>query len=181
MEYNHRITLKNGRKCILRHAVETDAAAVLEHMKLSFSQTDYLLRYPDEMHMSEAQEADFLKSYAISADSLMLCAELDGKIIAVAGLNPVGRMDKLRHRADLGISVQKDFWNLGIGRAMLEDIIYAAGKTGYTQLELEAVLENNRAIALYEKLGFVIYGKNERAFRLRDGRYMSALLMRLEL
>ena len=131
--------------------------------------------------MTAEQEANFLENYGVSMNSLMLCAEIIGEIVGVAGLNPVGGMDKLRHRAKFGISVQEEFWGLGIGRAMVEDIIFAARKIGYTQLELDVMSANERAAALYEKLGFIPYGKNERAYRLRDGRYMAAVLMRMEL
>lgn len=181
MEFCHIVKLKNGEKCVLRHAVGADAWAVLDHMKKTFAETDFLLRYPDEMTMTAEQEAAFLENYAVSMDSLMLCAELNGKIVGVAGLNPVGRLDKLRHRADLGISVQKEFWGIGVGRAMVEDIICAARKIGYTHLELDVMSANERAIALYEKLGFAVYGKNEKAYRLRDGSYMAATLMQIEL
>lgn len=181
MEFNHIATLNNGEKCVLRHAVGADARAVLDHMKKTFAQTDFLLRYPDEMTMTAEQEAAFLENYAVSMDSLMLCAELNGKIVGVAGLNPVGRMDKLRHRAEFGISVQKDFWGIGIGRALVDDIICAARKIGYTRLELDVMSTNERAAALYEKMGFIAYGKNERAYRLRDGGYMAAVLMGMDL
>lgn len=181
MEFNHIARLKNGEKCVLRHAVGADAQAVLNHMKITFGETDFLLRYPDEMTMTAEQEAAFLENYAISMDSLMLCAEINGRIVGIAGLNPIGRLDKLRHRADLGISVQKEFWGIGVGKALVEDIICAAEKIGYTHLELDVMSANERAIALYEKMGFAAYGKNEKAYRLRNGNYMAATLMQMEL
>lgn len=60
--------------------------------------------------------------------------------------------------------------------------IESARAAGYTQLELSAVAENGRALALYEKAGFVEYGRNPRGFRSRlTGQYQELVYMRLEL
>ena len=44
-------------------------------------------------------------------------------------------------------------------------------------MELDVVSDNRRAIALYEALGFRVYGTNERGFRTRGGEYQALLLM----
>ena len=48
MEYRNTITLKDGRRCILRNATECDGKAVLDNFILTHEQTDNLLSYPDE-------------------------------------------------------------------------------------------------------------------------------------
>ena len=45
--------------------------------------------------------------------------------------------------------------------------IQCAKQAGYAQLELDVVAENTRAIALYQKEGFVEYGRNPDGFRSR--------------
>ncbi|MBQ7681453.1 MAG: GNAT family N-acetyltransferase, partial [Oscillibacter sp.] len=52
---------------------------------------------------------------------------------------------------------------------------------GYAQLELAAVSENARALALYRSAGFVEYGRNPRGFRSRLTGWQELVLMRLEL
>ena len=54
-------------------------------------------------------------------------------------------------------------------------------KAGYVQLELEVVAENRSAIALYESVGFVEYGRNPKDFRSRLTGWQEVVLMRLEL
>ena len=44
--------------------------------------------------------------------------------------------------------------------------IECARNAGYVQLELNVVAENTRAIAMYERAGFVEYGRNQRVFSL---------------
>ena len=73
------------------------------------------------------------------------------------------------------------YWGLGVGRALLDACIECARKAGYTQLELEVVAENARAIAMYQRAGFVEYGRNPRGFNSRISGYQELVSMRLEL
>ena len=91
--------------------------------------------------------------------------------MATAGVDAVGTRDKLRHRAEFGISVLRAYWGLGLGRALTEACIQCAKEAGYEQLELTVVAENERAIALYRKAGFVEFGRNPRGFRSRTSGY----------
>ena len=52
---------------------------------------------------------------------------------------------------------------------------------GLEMIELEVVCENKRAIALYEKHGFRIYGTRPHSFKYRDGSYADEHLMLLDL
>ena len=98
-----------------------------------------------------------------------------------AGINCIGRKEKIRHRAEFGISVDKAYWGLGIGRALTKACIECAGRAGYVQLELEVVAENGIAIALYESVGFEEYGRNPKGFRSRFTGWQEVVLMRLDM
>ncbi len=181
MEYNKRITLKDGRECVLRNGTENDAKAVVDVFDLTHGQTDYLLSYPDENSFTVEGEAGFLKAKTESPNEIEIIAEIDGKIVGTAGIEAVGDKDKVKHRATFGISVDKDYWSLGIGRALTEACIECAKAAGYAQLELDAAVENENAIALYRSVGFTEYGLNPRGFRSRYTGWQPLILMRLEL
>ena len=181
MEYNSTVTLKDGRSCILRNGTSSDGHALLDVFNLTHAQTDYLLTYPGEHSYTAEQEADFLQEKTDSIDEIELLAELDGKIVGCAGINCVGRKEKIRHRAEFGISVDKAYWGLGIGRALTEACIECAKKAGYIQLELEVVAENRSAIGLYESAGFVEYGRNPKGFLSRFTGWQEVVLMRLDM
>ena len=181
MEYFRTVTLKDGRACILRNGTTSDGQALLDVFNLAHDQTDFLLTYPDEHRYTAEQEAAFLQEKTDSTDEIELLAELDGKVAGSAGISCVGRREKIRHRAEFGISVDKAYWGLGIGRALTEASIECAKKAGYIQLELEVVAENSSAIALYESVGFEEYGRNPRGFRSRLTGWQEVVLMRLEL
>lgn len=84
--------------------------------------------------------------------------------MGTAGIEAVGRKYKIRHRAEFGISVAKEFWGLGIGQALTTACIECAKAAGYVQLELNVVADNVRAISIYKKTGFVEYGRNPKGF-----------------
>lgn len=181
MLYNKRISLRDGRTCVLRNGDAQDGQALFDNFMLTHAQTDWLLSYPDENSMNAAQEAAFLKEKAMSPNEIEIIAEIDGRGVGSAGIERVGHKDKVKHRAEFGISVDKDCWGLGVGRALTRACIECAKTAGYLQLELQAVEANERAVALYRSEGFVEYGRNPRGFRSRINGWQPILLMRLEL
>ncbi|MEG2652554.1 MAG: GNAT family N-acetyltransferase [Ruthenibacterium sp.] len=181
MKYYEQIKLKNGTDCILRNPTGADAQAILSHMILTSAETNNMLRYPDEITLSEEAERDYLSELEESEKTLMLAAVVGDKVIANAGLQPVFWCGKCKHRAEFGISIQKAYWGCGVGSAVLKAALEQARRIGYTQVELEVITENTRAIALYKKFGFVRYGTNKKAFRCRDGQYQALDLMVCEL
>lgn len=181
MQYHKIITLKNGRKCCLRSAMESDGQAVLAVFNLTHEQTDYLLSYPDENSLTVAKEIQFLKGKLESENEIEIIAVVDGVVAGMAGIEAVGSTYKVRHRAEFGISIVQEFWGLGIGQALTEACIECARNAGYLQLELEVVAENNRAVSLYQKAGFVEYGRNPKGFHSRISGFQEVISMRLEL
>ena len=139
MKYQKTIKLKDDRQCILRNATEKDGAAVLENFILTHEQTDYLLSYPDENTITAEEEGQYLQKKTDSPDGVEILAEVDGTAIGLAGIEAIGDKYKVRHRADFGISVDKNYWGLGIGTALMEACIQCAKEAGYEQLELNVV------------------------------------------
>lgn len=181
MHYCETITLKDGRTCVLRNGTEQDGAAALDVFLCAHAQTDYLRTYPDEGGLNDEQEARFLQEKTESADEIEIVAEIDGVIVGSGGIERVGSCEKVRHRAEFGVSILRAYWGLGIGRALTQACVDCAKKAGYAQLELDVVAENERAIALYQSLGFVEYGRNPYGFRSRTSGWQELVLMRLEL
>ncbi len=181
MTYNKMILLKDGRKCLLRHGTFSDGGAVLENFLQAHGETDFLLTYPDENSFTAESESEFLRRKEESPNEIEIAAVVDGKIAGTAGIDAIGSAQKIRHRAEFGISILKEYQGLGIGRALTEACVECAKKAGYTQLELSVVSGNKAAVSLYEKAGFVEYGRNPRGFYSRISGYQELILMRLDL
>ena len=181
MEYHQVIRLKNGVECCLRNGVESDGQAVFDNFNLTHGETDYLLNYPDENAFDVMQESQFLKEKTESKNEMQIVAVVDNVVVGTAGIGAIGAKYKVRHRAEFGISVAKEFWGLGIGQALTTACIACARAAGYIQLELNVVAENTRAISMYEKNGFVEYGRNPKGFHSRMAGFQEVVYMRLEL
>ena len=180
MEYRKSLTLQDGRNLIVRNGTEDDGKAALAAFILAHEQTDNLLTYPDESTISEEQEARFLKEKTESPREVELIAEVDGVVAGLAGIGAIGNVYKVRHRAEFGISIDRAYWGLGIGKALTQACIECARKAGYEQLELSVIAGNERAIAMYKKAGFVEFGRNPRGFKSRLTGYQELADMRME-
>ena len=136
---------------------------------------------PDENSFDVMQEGQFLKKKSESSNEIEIVAVVGNVVVGTAGIEAIGTKYKVRHRAEFGISVAKDFWGLGIGQALMAACIECARAAGYIQLELNVVAENERALSMYEKAGFVKYGRNPKGFNSRVTGFQEVIYMRLEL
>lgn len=178
MKYEEKlIVLKNGTNCTLRSPGSDDAEAMLSLLKQTSGETGFISRYPEEITMSVEAEKEFLTEQQTNPKSMMISAVIDGKIIGNAGISCVQNNIKYLHRAVLGIAVQKEYWNLGIGMKILAELIIWAREIGYEQIELEVLCKNVRAVELYKKFGFEVYGTREKSFKFKDNTYASEFLM----
>ena len=181
MRYAKTVLLTGGTELLVRNAVASDARALRDIMQRTHAETDYLLSYPDEQSADDEQEARSLVETERSNNEVELVAVVDGRIVGSAGIAAVGGRRKVVHRARFGISILKEHWGMGIGRVLMEASIDCARRAGYTQLELEVVAGNERALSLYRRAGFEEYGRNPRGYRSAASGYQELVHMRLEL
>ena len=171
------ITLKDGRTCVLRPTHPDDSAQMIEYMKQTAGETPYLLRYPDEVSYTIEQECELLTNILNDPGHVMMVAIVDGKVAGNCSISDIGAKRKIRHRCSMAIALYQDYWNLGIGSAMIDYLTELAIQLGYEQMDLEVVADNTRAQALYRKCGFTETGRRARALKFDDGTYHDELLM----
>lgn len=182
MDYQKKtVLLKNGSTCLLRRPEESDAEMLIGYLKTVWGETRYLMREPEDMTLTVEKEREILKERAESDTGLMLLAEVDRKHAGTAVFDTVGKQSRVSHRCSVGVTLYRAFWGMGIGTALLGEILRCAKIAGYEQAELEVVSTNAPAIALYKKLGFETTGTVPRALKYRDGTYADFLFMVREL
>ncbi|MFR8549185.1 MAG: N-acetyltransferase family protein [Lachnospiraceae bacterium] len=162
----------------IEKASPADAAALLEYLKTVGAQTENLTFGAEGLPVSEADEAAFIAGMAESADSIMLLAKADGKIIGDASVSRLPR--RMNHRGEFCIAVAKEYWNRGIGSRLLEEILAFARKNSFEVLDLQVRSDNKPAICLYEKFGFQKTGTHPAFFKI-DGQYIAFDYMSLKL
>lgn len=174
-------TLKDGRECTLCNATKEHAQGMLDFLLKSSEETDFLLRNPDEVNYTLDDEIEILESKLDDPYSVFIAAIVDGKVAGNCAVYGLSYKRRIRHRSTFAIALLKEYWGLGIGSRMLPLSLKLAKEMRYESIELEVVSVNHRAVHLYQKYGYKIYGEREKALKLDDGRYYTELLMRQDL
>ncbi len=174
------ITLKNGATAILKSPLESDAEQLLNMIKQACGETDYLTRYPEEWNITIEQEQRWVNGFSIAENGVCIVCYINDIIAGNCQIN-FGNSIKTKHSATIGISILKDYWNLGIGSAMFKEMIAIAKSRGIKIIELGVIDGNERAINLYKKYGFKIVCKRPNAFMLKDGTTQSEIYMQKQL
>lgn len=172
--------LRDGRRLTLREAEVEDAATVLNHLAAVAGETDFLTFGKRELEISLDEEEDYIDSYLESSCELMLIALIDARLAGVLTFAGSPR-PRLRHTGEHGLSVRKADWGQGVGGAMLDALIGWARATGViTKLNAKVRTDNDRALALHRKKGFVVEGTISRELQI-GGVYFSQHCLGLEL
>lgn len=105
---------------------------------------------------------------------------IDKKLIGICGFVREKRLKTL-HRGEITqMYVAPDFSGQGIGKKLLKCTIDKAFKNKeIEQITLGVVLTNDKAIRIYQSLGFVEYGRFENYFKTKAN-YFTQVLLRLD-
>jgi L-phenylalanine/L-methionine N-acetyltransferase len=110
-----------------------------------------------------------------SSGNHMFVATVGEDIVGTCGLHHA-TSPRRQHVWSPGMGIVTAWQSRGVGHAMMRHLLAEAASIGVTRLELEVYADNARAIALYEKHGFVREGVN-RAAVWRDNGFVDVLVM----
>lgn len=170
------IILKNGKKGILKSPQVEDAENLLNFIIKACGETEFLLRYPEEYNISVEQEEGWINGNLSSPNDLAITCFVDGAVAGNCGIH-FKSDKKVSHLATVDIAILKEFWGLGIGSAMFEELISLARANGTEIIEIEFIEGNERAKRLYEKFGFRVVSERPNVIKLKDGAYLKILYM----
>lgn len=108
----------------------------------------------------------YINGFGTEKDDTGLVAEADGRITGAVWarvMNDYGHIDD--ETPSLAISLLKDCRGLGIGTALLEEMLLKLKQRGYMQTSL-AVQKANYAVRMYQKAGFLIVGESEDEYKM---------------
>ena len=165
-------------KIRMPEANDKDASQLLEHVKKINRETDFLIREADEFEFTLKKQKNFINARINSDINLFMVAEVDGKIIGSCILSG-SALRREKHKIDLGISVQKEYWGLGVGRNLMNMALEWSRHKGIEKISLTVDSSNFRAVSLYQSLGFEVEGRLLKDKYLSDGTYRNSYLMAL--
>lgn len=167
-----KIRLKDGREVVVRRFTEGDKDGVAEMMA---SLSDEALRWGLPPYTRDRLERGWFSGME---NVTALVAVDGGRFAGYAGLR------KHTHPRRIGTSgyniyLHQDYHNVGLGTAMTWRIIELAREEGLHRIGLSVVADNEIAIRVYEKVGFVVEGRLRDAYFGDDGRYHDEVHMGL--
>jgi RimJ/RimL family protein N-acetyltransferase len=157
---------------VVREGTEADIDAILDVYESVAAEGRWI---GGELPVDRDRQRDYRLERLRSGDGLILVAEMDGRLVGELGVYIV------HGRGDLGMSIVDGFREQGIGSAMMTRAIEWARAHGLAKLFLEVWPHNARAIALYEKFGFMQEGYHPKQWRRRSGESWDSISMGLVL
>ena len=165
--------LEDGRSLIIREARLEDAEALLSVVNEVASEENLILL--DKGEYDVRLERRHILSAKSTGKTLILVAEVEGKVVGVGEVK-IGEFKKNSHTAELGLAVIKEFRRLGVGKALMNEMLSSAERMGVEKVWLSVFSTNDAAIALYRKFGFVLEGIRKKQFKIGNT-YADELLM----
>lgn len=161
----------------LREAIPDDAADLLQVSQKIAEETDFLIMDEVGLGLNEEMLSLQLADLYESENNLLLLAFADDKIVGMASVKAAPEFT-VSHIGEIGISILKEFWGIGLGTALLDEVIYwSENASPLRRLELTVQERNERAIHLYQKFGFETEGTMKRGARDAQGEFLDVLLM----
>ena len=103
----------------------------------------------------------YVKDFGKYKDDICFVAEVEGKVVGAVWLRII---DDYGHIDDdtpsLSISVYTGYRNLGIGKALIKNVLEELKKRGYKKTSL-SVQKANYASEIYKKAGYYVYEERE--------------------
>ena len=170
----------DGSELVFREPVKGDAKALMSFITqfvdepMSGLLIDKKVSLRDEEKWLESRLGEIR-----SRSTVMLLAELDGRIVGSCHMSRLPW--KHSHRADIGVALNLEIRGKGVGEALMRRTMELGIRRfrGLETVELSAFAYNDRALALYKKLGFEECARIPRS--AREGRmYFDEVLMRLD-
>ena len=163
--------MNKATKVKIRPIAEADSEGFRQAVGIVARERIYL-RLTDAPAAEDA--AAFVRSN-IATGNPQFVAEHDGEIIGWCDILR-SSYEAEQHCGSLGMGIIPGWREYGVGRLLIETTLSTADRAGFLRVELTVNADNERAIRLYRKHGFVEEGRKQSA-RLLEGRYCDVLLM----
>ncbi|MGC6767250.1 N-acetyltransferase family protein [Enterococcus sp. LJL128] len=168
---------KEEIEIIIREAIPDDAEQLIQVFYKIGSETPYLVMDENGAGVDTEEMAHNLAELYESLNNVLMVAVADGQVIGTASVKASSKQ-RMEHIGEIGISILKEFWGLGLGGLMMEELIDWSKDSGIIRrLELTVQDRNQRAVHLYEKLGFKTEVVMERGAKTDEGEFLKVRLM----
>ncbi|WP_442599833.1 GNAT family N-acetyltransferase [Neobacillus sp. D3-1R] len=166
----------NGLNYTIRSAVKKDAQELSDLRLQIDGETENMDREKGEAFLDQQAFEHVIKVDTKNPRNLFLVAVANERIVGFSRCEG-SNLKRFSHRVEFGVGVLKEFWGFGIGKNLLKESISWADLNGIKKMNLNVTEINEKAIRLYEKLGFEIEGVLKKDKLLSDGKYYNTIMM----
>ena len=162
---------------IIREATESDAAAILDIQRDVVTELEYLITAPEEFNKTLEEQQEWIHKILQSERETIVAAEADGTVVGWIAFQTSPR-SRLAHTGSIGMMIEPSYRNRGIGKALIVNVLdWAAENPLIEKVCLGVLSTNERAIRLYESLGFMEEGRKVKDIKFSEDRYADDVLM----
>jgi RimJ/RimL family protein N-acetyltransferase len=156
--------LKNSLEITIRSYRPGDEAISQTFTRLVAKESQNTLKYEGMPDISLERLTALFTEYSDHPINLMIGVFLDEEVIA--NLRFMQRRPDhpwIKHIGAFGMAVKEQYWGHGIGSKLLQTMEAHAKTTEISRIEAEVRASNDRGVHLYQKNGFKIEGRREKA------------------
>lgn len=177
-QYNpKKLKSKSGAGIVIRSAVKQDAEPILDLSKGVIGEEIYQLTSGPEFKMTVEAEEKWIESHLANPNHIILVAEMNSRIVGLLDFSN-GHRQRIAHTGEFGMSVEKNVRDQGIGSLLLQGLLeWATQNKTIEKIGLSVHSNNERAIALYKKMGFEIEGTRKRDLKYGEDQYVDTVVM----
>ncbi|MGE8002472.1 N-acetyltransferase family protein [Lysinibacillus sp. NPDC093216] len=164
-------------KIKIRVAYQEDAEALLEIQKEVLAEETYLITTIDEFQRTIDDQREWIQVKLANERETIFIAQYQEEVVGWLVFQSPQRK-RLAHTGTFGMMVLNKYRGLGIGKLLIEKLLEWAGHNPYIEkISLGVFSTNERAIALYKKMGFIEEGRKINDIKLHDNEYIDDVLM----
>ena len=173
------VKLRNGEKIIIRHVIESDIDGIWNNFNEVVDEKIYLpVLFPVK---SKFEKQSWFHN--IQKEREICIVAIHPTMLSpynILGQCEISNLewDAATHVGSLGVIVQMNFRDLGIGFNLIDKAIRESKRLNKEKIILSSFLDNERALFLYKKIGFKTTGIRKKQFYM-DSVYYDEVLMEL--
>lgn len=158
----------------IREIEKEDAEKSLKMLVQLDKESDKMMMEPGERDTSIERQEGYI-DYMKSSESLMLIVEDNNDTVGYLSIER-GWAKQIKHTGFLVVGLLKEYRNKGIGTELFKQALDWAKTNNIHRVSLYVREDNDNAIALYKKMGFVIEGASRDQLKVGE-RYYDELNM----
>lgn len=164
------------QEVVVCEAMPEDAKGLSELLKVVTEESDFITK-SQETFLSEDDAERFILKQLETLNQICLLVKVGNEVVGVLNIASSDSYQE-DHIGDLFIAIKKAYWGYGLGHLLMEAAVdWAEHTPEIRRLELTVQVRNERAVHLYETIGFTIEGVKKRGAKTKNGEFLDVYAM----